>query len=814
MQFSEKWLRSYVNPKWSTEKLSEELTMAGLEVEDCHAAAPAFSKVVVAAVVSVVRHPNADKLNVCEVDAGEGSLRQIVCGAPNVAVGVRVPCAMPGAVLPGNFEIKPMTMRGVESAGMLCSASELKISEESSGLLLLPENAPIGQSIRDYLSLDDQIFTIKLTPNRPDCLGVVGIAREVSALSGEPLCTKPIQAVVPTIQDKLAVSVEAADLCGRFAGRIIKGVNAKAPTPDWMRLSLERAGQRSISALVDISNYVMLELSRPTHVFDLSKISGDLTVRWAKKGESLKLLNGNTVELDGNVGVICDAHQVESLAGIMGGDSTAVSLETKDIFLEAAFWWPKAIAGRARRFNFSTDAGHRFERGVDAQNIPEHLDYITGLILDICGGAAGPATDIVKALPERRPVTMRIARAQRIIGAPILADDIKQSFARLGFDFTQTDLSFTVTPPSFRFDINIEEDLIEEVVRLWGFNNLPQRAPVATALLQPAPEAVSNLYALKRAVAARDYQEVVNFSFVGSALNAELAQSVAEGAKVIPLQNPIATHLDVMRSTLWASLIENLKTNLNRKSTRVRLFEVGRVFARDDSAVSGPLSVKGIYQPKKLALLAYGAQAAEQWGTGSRGVDFFDVKADLESLFGRSLPRLDFTPTQEHEALHPGRSARLSFAGSSGLSEVHQVGWMGELHPRLQNELGLPSAPILIEIDLDVLLARDIPSYSPMANTPVIERDLALLVQVDLPSKALLQQIHVLLKDISGSDVVKNITLFDEYRGKGLENKEKSLAIRFSMQDTVMTLNDAQVSAVLDQLVAALTSSGTARMRA
>jgi phenylalanyl-tRNA synthetase beta chain len=811
MQFSEKWLRSYVNPQWSTEKLSEELTMAGLEVEDCHTAAPPFSKVVVASVVSVVRHPNADKLNVCKVDAGEGTLRQIVCGAPNVAVGVRVPCALPGAVLPGDFEIKPMTMRGVESAGMLCSASELKISEESSGLLLLPDSAPIGQSIRDYLSLDDQIFTIKLTPNRPDCLGVIGIAREVSALSGEPLCVKPMTAIVPTISDSLGVSVEAADLCGRFAGRIIKGVNAKASTPDWMRLRLERAGQRSISALVDISNYVMLELSRPTHVFDLSKISGDLTVRWAKKGESLKLLNGNTVELDGDVGVICDAHQVESLAGIMGGDSTAVSLETKDIFLEAAFWWPKAIAGRARRFNFSTDAGHRFERGVDAQNIPEHLDYITSLILDICGGAAGPAIDIVTGLPERRPVTMRIARAQRIIGAPISAGDIERSFNRLGLAFTQNETSFTVTPPSFRFDINIEEDLIEEVVRLWGFNNLPQRPPVATALLQTSPEAILNIYALKRAVAARDYQEVVNFSFVGSSLNSELAESSLSRSNVIRLQNPIAAHLDVMRSTLWASLIDNLKTNLNRKATRVRLFEVGRVFARDSAAVSGPLAVKGVYQPKKLAMLAYGEQVAEQWGVPNRIVDFFDVKADLESLFGRSLPHLDVVATQAHEALHPGRSAKLSFASSGG---TQHLGWMGELHPRLQNQLDLPNAPILIEIDLDVLLVRDIPVYSPLANTPVIERDLALLVAVDLPSKALLQQIQVLLKDISGADVVKNITLFDEYRGKGLENKEKSLAIRFSMQDTVKTLNDAQVSSILDSLVSALARSGTARLRA
>jgi phenylalanyl-tRNA synthetase beta chain len=807
MQFSENWLRSYVNPKWTSEKLSEELTMAGLEVEESRPAAPAFTKVVVAEVKTVTRHPNADKLNVCEVDAGEGTLRQIVCGAPNVAPGVRVPCALPGAVLPGGFEIKPMKMRGVESAGMLCSASELKISEEASGLMLLASDAPVGRDIREYLALDDQIFVIKLTPNRPDCLGVVGIAREVAALSGETLCTKPIIAAPVTIADVLAIDVQAADLCGRFAGRIIKGVNAKAKTPEWMCQRLERAGQRSISALVDISNYAMLELSRPSHVFDLSKILGGLTVRWAKNTESLKLLNGSTVKLDETVGVIADAHQVESLAGIMGGDSTAVDLDTRDIFLETAFWWPKAIAGRARRFNFSTDAGHRFERGVDAETTVEHLEYITGLILEICGGGAGPVVDIVKAMPERKPVTMRIARAQKVIGAAITAAEMATSFDRLGFEFSQNAESFTVTPPSYRFDLNIEEDLIEEVVRLWGFNNLPQRPPVASALFQYAPEALTPIGRLKRSIAARDYQEVVNFSFVAKELNRQLSKSSEDAQQTIALQNPIAAHLDVMRSSLWPSLIGNLQSNLNRKASRIRIFEIGRVFQRDDSTKSAELAVQGVSQPMRVGLLCYGAYSAEQWGIKTRPSDFFDLKADVEVLLGRNASKVSFVASTLNDALHPGRAAQILF------NKTIPLGWIGEMHPKLQAELGLPNAVLLAELNLDLLLAGDIPSYSNLSNTPVVERDLALLVASDLPSATLVEQIQRLLADISGSSVVKNITLFDEYRGKGLENKEKSLAIRLLMQDTDATLNDSQVSQIIDELIEKLTISGIAKLR-
>jgi phenylalanyl-tRNA synthetase beta chain len=477
MKFPESWLRAYCNPDWTTEQLSDRLTMAGLEVEEVGAAAPPFDKVVVAQVLSVTRHPNADKLNVCEVDTGAG-VRSIVCGAPNVAVGMRVPCAITGAKLPGGLEIKPVTMRGVESDGMLCSARELGLSEDHSGLLALPPDAPLGADIRDYLKLDDAVFLLKLTPNLAHCFGVYGIAREVAALSGAPLRAPAMAPVAATLDERLPVRIDAPDLCGRFSGRVIRGVNATAPTPDWMRQRLERAGQRSISALVDISNYVMLELGRPTHVFDLDKIHGGLEVRWGRAGERLELLNGQTIELDAQVGVIADAQQVESLAGIMGGNSTAVSLSTTNIYVEAAFWWPRAVAGRARRYNFSTDAAQRFERGVDGETTVAHLEYISALILQVCGGQAGPVDDTITGLPERKSVALRTARAAKVIGVSLSDADIADAFTRLRLPFERAGTDFVVTPPSYRFDLQIEEDLIEEVARIWGYERLPLRAPV------------------------------------------------------------------------------------------------------------------------------------------------------------------------------------------------------------------------------------------------------------------------------------------------------------------------------------------------
>src|SRR5512140_677917 len=573
MQFSEQWLRHYANPAIDSEELAHRLTMGGLEVEESVPVAPPFSGIVVAHVVSVAKHPNADKLTVCQVDAGTGTTLNIVCGAPNVAAGIRVPCALEGAVLPGDFRIKRTTMRGVESQGMLCSARELGLSEDHSGLLVLDPDAPVGRDIRAALDLDDRKLTIKLTPNRGDCLSVVGIAREVSAITGAELRLPTFDPIAAQIADRLAVRVEAPDLCGRFSGRVIRGVNAHAPTPDWMKQRLERSGQRPISALVDISNYVMLELGRPSHVFDLDKVKGGLNVRWGREGKKVELLNGQTVAVDGEVGVISDGAGIEALAGVMGGEATAVSLETRNIYVEAAFWWPDAIRGRARRYNFSTDAAHRFERGVDFATTVDHIEYITRLVLDICGGQPGPVDDTVLGLPERKPVPMRIERCRKVIGIPIDAIEMGNAFRRLGLRFEQHADRFVVTPPSYRFDLEIEEDLIEEVARLFGFERIPAVPPLAPAKMRVRREEQRSVHDVRHALARDGYQELVNYSFVDAAWEQDFAGNVTP----IRVLNPIASQMSVMRSTLVGGLVAALVYNLNRKQVRARLFEIGRV---------------------------------------------------------------------------------------------------------------------------------------------------------------------------------------------------------------------------------------------
>jgi phenylalanyl-tRNA synthetase beta chain len=802
-----------VDPKMTSDELAHMLTMAGLEVEDVDPVAPPFSNVVVAKVLEVAKHPNADRLNVCQVDAGTGTMLNIVCGAPNVRPGMKVACAMAGAVLPPAADGKPFVikvgqLRGVESQGMLCSARELGVSEESSGLLDLPEDAPVGQNFRDYYQLNDLKFTIKLTPNKADCLSVLGVAREVSALTGEPLKVPAVTPATVTIDEKLPVKISAPDLCGRFAGRIIRGLNARAATPEWMKRRLERSGQRSISALVDISNYVMLELGRPSHVFDLAKIHGGLDVRWGRKGESLKLLNGNTIDIDEWVGVIADDKEIESLAGIMGGDSTAVSLDTTDIYLEAAFWWPQAIQGRARRYNFSTDAAHRFERGVDYATVVEHIERITALIIEICGQKGktqvGPVDDLVVNVPQRKPVTMRSERARKVIGVPVSDEEIAQIFTRLGLEFTrevgQGGGLFKVTPPSFRFDIEIEEDLIEEVARIHGFENIPAHPPVAANVMRIAPENTRSLFTIRRQVADLEYQEVVNYSFVEEAWEADLAGNTG----AIRLQNPIASQMSVMRSTLIGSLIANVRYNVNRKVARVRAFEIGAVYLRDASVQDGPLAVAGYSQPKRLAAVAYGPVVEEQWGQPTRNVDFFDVKADLEALFA---PRaLKFEKT-EHPALHPGRSARVLLDGEA-------IGFIGELHPRWQQKYELPLAPVLFEVDVVALQRRDIPVYKEISKFPAVVRDLALVVKQDISAQALLDTFVAEQQSNAACRVLQAFVLFDEYRGKGLENDEKSLAFRFTLQDTQTTLQDEAVDAAMSALVAAANKNHGARLRA
>jgi phenylalanyl-tRNA synthetase beta chain len=812
MKFSERWLRAYADPAMSSDDLAHALTMAGLEVEERAPAAPPFSQVVVARVLSCERHPNADKLTVCEVDTGSGAPARIVCGAPNVAAGLKVPCALPGAELPGGVRIGVATMRGVESRGMLCSARELGLSDDQSGLLVLPDDTPVGAPLREALALDDELWLLKLTPNLAHCLSITGIAREVAAITGAALTLPTIAPVAPAIDDRLPVSIDAPELCGRFSGRILRGVDARAPTPAWMRQRLERSGQRSISALVDISNYVMLELGRPTHVFDLDRIHGGLQVRWGRAGERLTLLNGQTVDVgpdaDGlPVGVIADERQVESLAGIMGGEATAVSPDTTDIYVEAAFWWPRSIAGRARRYNFSTDAAQRFERGVDGATTVEHIEYLTRLILDVCGGRAGPVDDRTTGLPDRKPVALRVARARKVIGAEVGLADCTAAFDRLGLPWTVVhgtapdgaDAVVTVTPPSRRFDLEIEEDLIEEVVRIWGFERLPVRAPRARATMRAAPEDRRGVAVLKRCWADRDWQEVVNFAFVSGRIESMLQA----GPEPVRLRNPIAETLDVMRTTLWGGLIGNLGHNLNRKASRARLFEVGRVFLRDASVRAGPLSVTGIDQPWRIGGLAWGPAVDEQWGARTRPVDFFDVKGDLEAI---ALTPLRFE-TAAHPALHPGQSARILGEGGA------PVGWIGVLHPRLLQPLELSTAPVLFELALDTLLRRPLPSYHEFSRFPPAIRDLAFVLPEAVQVAGVLSEIDVLRRTEPALQALQDVRLFDEYRGKGLENKEKSLAFRFWMQDTQRTLSDAEVDSAMKAVASRLAASHGARLR-
>ncbi|MFZ5522177.1 MAG: phenylalanine--tRNA ligase subunit beta [Pseudomonadota bacterium] len=804
MQFPESWLREFCNPPLSTQELADLLTMAGLEVEELRPVAPAFSHVVVAEVREVTRHPDADRLNVCRVDAGTGELLQIVCGAPNVRPGIKVPCALVGAELPPGadgkpFRIKLGKLRGVESQGMLCSARELGLSDEASGLHILAGDAPVGASIRDWLKLDDTLFTLKLTPNLAHCLSVAGIAREVSALTGAPLTPPATQPVAPASDARLAVDVQATDLCGRFSGRVIRNVNPKAPTPAWMVERLARCGQRSVSALVDISNYVMFELGQPSHIFDLDRIEGGLQVRWGRDGEQLELLNGQTVTVDDQVGVIADAQGVESLAGVMGGQRVAVSDDTKNVYAEVAFWWPKAIAGRARRYNFSTDAAHRFERGVDPEATVERLERITQLVLEICGGEPGPVDDQRLNLPEPRPVTLRLARATRVIGMPVKQAQCEEIFGRLGLAHEPVEGGLRVTPPSWRFDIQIEEDLIEEVVRVIGYDELPSRPPVAPVTAQVRPERQRGLYAVRRSIAARGWQETINFSFVEERWERELAGN----PQPVKLLNPIASQLSVMRSSLMGGLVQVLRQNLARRASRVRVFEVGRVFLRDASVADGLQTVAGFAQPLRIAGLAFGAADELQWGTAERAVDFFDVKGDIEAWLAPRAVR--FMPA-EHPALHPGRCARVELGG-------HVVGHVGELHPRWRLAYELPSAPVLFELDAAAFTERAVPRFGGMPRQQAVLRDLAVIVREQVTHDALMQAIAA--ADTGG--LVRQARLFDVYKPKAptaeIGEGQRSLAVRLELLDDEQTLTDERIEAAVQAVLTRLEREFGARVR-
>ncbi|MEQ1776761.1 MAG: phenylalanine--tRNA ligase subunit beta, partial [Burkholderiales bacterium] len=682
MKFSENWLRTLVKTSLSTRELADLLTFGGIEIEGVAPVAPPFERVVVGEVLSIEKHPNADRLNVCQVNIGVAPLT-IVCGAPNVHPGMRVPVALVGAQLPG-IEIKAAKVRGVDSSGMLCSAKELGLSDAADGLLALPAAATIGANVRDVLALDDHVFDSKPTPNRGDCLSMRGMAREVAALSGASLRTLEVNAVAASHNARLNIQLDAPAACPLYCGRIIRGVNAKALAPDWMIQRLARSGIRSIGAVVDVTNYVMLELGQPMHAFDAAKIEGGIRVRFAKPQEKLTLLNGEIRELTDAFLVIADDRKALALAGIMGGADSAVGDATSDIVLESAFFDPNTIAGKSRVLGFGSDSSFRFERGVDFGVALEAMERATRLILDICGGSAGPVSEAVATLPKRDPILLRLSRAERVLGIALSSIEVAGIFKRLGFSHTTTADGWCVTPPSYRFDIAIEADLIEEVARIHGYSNIPAARPVMASAALPVPEKTRGVSAMRRLFCARDYQEVVTYSFVDRAWEHDFCDNHSP----IALANPIASQMAVMRSSLIGGLVSTVAYNLNHKQSRVRVFEAGRCFVPAQG---------GYAQPWRIGAAACGFAVDDQWGSRpSRQVDFYDVKADVEALF---QPRTLTFEAAAHPALHPGKSAQLVLDGAP-------VGWIGELHPKWQQKYDLTVAPVLFEVDLSALAGR------------------------------------------------------------------------------------------------------------
>ncbi|MBU0622528.1 MAG: phenylalanine--tRNA ligase subunit beta [Gammaproteobacteria bacterium] len=779
MQFSESWLRTLVNPSLSSEELSHLLTMAGLEVEEMTSVAPAFDKVVVAQVLSKEKHPDADRLNVLTVNVGQTEPLTIVCGAGNVSVGMKAPCALVGARLPG-IEIKQAKVRGVASFGMMCSEKELGLAETSDGLMVLAEDALVGQSIREYLDLNDHLITLKLTPNRSDCLSLNGIAREVAALTGAAMQAFPQATFKQTGKESRKIKLAAAAACPRYTGRVISGVNAKATTPAWMVQRLQRCGLRSISALVDVTNYVLLELGQPLHAFDLNKLNGDIDVRFARAGEKLKLLNEQTVDLQDDMLVIADGKGPVALAGVMGGADSAVDDATTDIFLESAFFVPSVIVGKSRRLGFGSDSSYRFERGVDFAATQLALDRATQLILDICGGQAGAMVEVQGELPVRHAVKLRTSRVHRVLGIALQEAEIALILNRLGMAYQQTGEEFSVTPPSYRFDIAIEEDLIEEVARVHGYEKIEPAPIQARMSILPLVEAERPLAKLRQNMVLRDYQETINYSFV----EAEWERDLCGNSAPIALKNPIASQMSVMRSSLLGGLIAALRTNLARKQPRVRLFEIGGCFAAEAGSYA---------QDERLAGLAYGGAVAEQWGVAGRNVDFYDVKGDVEAIFA---PRTLTFQVAEHPASHPGRSARI-------LLEGRAIGWIGELHPQWQQQYDLPQAVVWFEIELAALIQSGVPRLQNISRFPPVRRDVAVLVDENVTVQSLV--------DVMRAEQVPNVVevaLFDVYRGKGVEQGKKSLAFRVLLQDTQKTLMDAEIEEKMSRLVAALQRQG------
>ncbi len=790
MRFSEAWLRELVNPPISTQELVDQLTMAGLEVDSVEPAAAEFSGVVVGEVWSIQAHPNADKLRICQVAVGAVEPLQIVCGASNARVGLRAPTALVGAVLPGGFKIKKSRLRGEISLGMLCSEKELGLATDADGLMELPETAPVGDDIRQYLALNDAILELDLTPNRADCLSIEGVAREVAVLNKLDWSAPAGSDCEITHQQTLAVNIAAPQFCPRYLGRLLKGVDNTAETPMWMQERLRRSGLRSLGPLVDVTNYVLLEMGQPLHAFDAEKLTGSITVRMAAANEQLHLLNDQSVELDEQILVIADDQKPLALAGIMGGGDTAVTDSTRDVFLECAFFTPEAIMGKARRLGLHTDSSHRFERGVDPFLQQRALQRATRLILEIAGGSAGPITEAVipDNLPRRQPVVLRKQRIHKILGVAIDDGEVQDLLQRLGMTVRSEENSWSVTAPGFRFDIAIEADLIEEIGRIHGYDNLPQSELQMRTRLGQAPEAQVPLDRCKDLLVDRGYQEAVTYSFVDQAMQ----RAIAPEDRYIALQNPISTDLSVMRTTLWCGLLQAAVRNTNRQQSRIRLFESGLRFLRSDN---------GIDQENMLAGLILGSLHDEQWAEPLRQVDFFDLKADVQALLALSAGKVKFRAAR-HPALHPGQSAEIIS------SDGTRMGWLGMMHPNLEKQLGFDSPVFLFELVQENLLKKPIPQFRAPSKFPSLRRDLALIVD-----ESVLAEDVVACIDACQEQAVRQVLVFDVYRGKGIEAGCKSLALGLVLQDDSHTLTESEIDAIINRVLEGLFNNINAKLR-
>ncbi|MBB1088032.1 phenylalanine--tRNA ligase subunit beta [Lysobacter sp. SG-8] len=779
MKFSENWLRQHVPTDATRDELAATLTAIGLEVEEVTALGDSLDGVVVAEIVQALPHPDAERLQVCQVETGEGTV-QIVCGAPNARVGLKAPLAKVGAVLPGDFRIKPAKLRGVESFGMLCSAKELGTDGDAAGLLELPADATVGQPIADCLGLPDASIEIKLTPNRADCFGVRGIAYDVAAASGSEVAPFEAAPVAATSDATLEVGLQAGAAAPRYCGRVLEGVAADVSTPLWMAERLRRSGIRPVSFLVDVTQYVMIELGQPMHAFDRDLLKGPIGVRPARDGEALKLLDGRDVSVDPSFLVITDADRAVALAGIMGGHDTRVTDATRNVFLEAAHFAPDAIIGRGRKLGLHTDAGHRFERGVDPALPRIAIEHATRLILDIAGGTPGPVVEaaLPEHLPSPQPVLLRRARLARLLGMQIADADVERILRALGLGVEVDEAGWRVMPPSRRFDIAIEEDLIEEVVRIHGYDAVPTTLPAGAARLVAPGEGRVDVPSLRRQIAARGYLEAINFAFV----DADLLEAWGLQAGGVPLANPLSADLGVMRTSLLPGLVAALGRNAARQQARVRLFELGKVFAATDDAP---------HEIPRIAAVACGTAHAEQWGQGERALGFHDIKGDLESLAALSGAALEFRPSRPAWA-HPGRSADVYRDGV-------QLGWIGQLHPRLQQALELDVDVLAFELDLAPLAERALPRAGTLSRYPSVRRDLAFVVAEDLPWATVSHAV----REAAGPSL-RDLVLFDRYQGKGVETGFKSLAMGLILQDESRTLEDRDVDAIVAGVTALL----------